>query len=89
VPSATRPPSGCPFRTRCWKATDICATEMPAPETSAAGSGLVHEFRCYHPVPAGTGDAELVQLARSATRTTTPDGSSDNGSSQPNVEETA
>ena len=89
VPSATRPPSGCPFRTRCWKATDICATEMPAPETGAAGSGMVHEFRCYHPVPAGTGDAELVQLARSATRTTTPDGSSDNGSSQPNVEETA
>nr|BFE84254.1 ATP-binding cassette domain-containing protein [Planobispora longispora] len=29
VPSATHPPSGCPFRTRCWKATDECATEFP------------------------------------------------------------
>jgi len=29
VPSATHPPSGCPFRTRCWKADEVCASEMP------------------------------------------------------------
>ncbi|MEU8484531.1 MULTISPECIES: ABC transporter ATP-binding protein [unclassified Streptomyces] len=57
VPSATHPPSGCPFRTRCWKADAACAEAMPGFETSGDG----HRFRCHHPVREGQSTHELVQ----------------------------
>ncbi|AKJ13299.1 peptide ABC transporter ATP-binding protein [Streptomyces incarnatus] len=47
VPSATRPPSGCPFRTRCWKADGVCAGAMP---DFSAASRPGHRYRCHHPV---------------------------------------
>jgi peptide/nickel transport system ATP-binding protein len=48
VPSAVHPPSGCPFRNRCWRASEQCAREMPG---FTAGTGTPgHAFRCWHPV---------------------------------------
>ncbi|MEV5322496.1 oligopeptide/dipeptide ABC transporter ATP-binding protein, partial [Streptomyces sp. NPDC052687] len=48
VPSPISPPSGCRFRTRCWKATDKCATEEP-PLTRAAGNREGHLTACHYP----------------------------------------
>ncbi|MFD7640104.1 ABC transporter ATP-binding protein [Kitasatospora sp. NPDC059795] len=48
IPSPANPPSGCRFRTRCWKAEERCATEVPllAAPTLLTGDAR-HDSACH------------------------------------------
>ena len=56
VPSPIDPPSGCHFRTRCWKATEVCAVDVPR-----FSGDPDHTYACHHPIetPVELGDAPL------------------------------
>lgn len=55
VPSPISPPSGCRFRTRCWKAEDICGSDPPA---------LVNRPGVDHPVACHFATIELPTVER-------------------------
>jgi peptide/nickel transport system ATP-binding protein len=48
IPSASDPPPGCPFHTRCWRASEECGQAFPAQRTTASG-----EYFCFHPLDGG------------------------------------
>jgi peptide/nickel transport system ATP-binding protein/oligopeptide transport system ATP-binding protein len=50
LPSASNPPSGCRFRTRCWRADELCAAVVPPLEPAGDGGRSV---ACHHPLDLG------------------------------------
>jgi oligopeptide/dipeptide ABC transporter ATP-binding protein len=61
VPSPANPPSGCRFRTRCWKADEYCAQETPALERRAAHP---HPSACHYAEEVGSGGGGRVEDPR-------------------------
>ncbi|MFD5083015.1 ABC transporter ATP-binding protein [Kitasatospora sp. NPDC058201] len=57
VPSPANPPSGCRFRTRCWKAQEKCALETPLLAVPAWLDGLAaHDSACHFAAERGPGE---------------------------------
>lgn len=51
APALDQLPSGCAFRTRCARATAICATVPPLATVDERGASGERSLRCFHPVP--------------------------------------
>jgi oligopeptide/dipeptide ABC transporter ATP-binding protein len=64
VPSPINPPSGCRFRTRCWKAQDICAEQEPP--LLQIGDGPGHQAACHFAQPYDSAIHDAAKIQREA-----------------------
>jgi len=64
VPSPVNPPSGCRFRTRCWKAAEICATTVPPLIEHAPGQLAA----CHFAAPPAQSIVAEIQPSSGASR---------------------
>ena len=59
-PSATSPPTGCRFHTRCWKAQALCQDVPPKPQTLRAE----HQVACHFPETDASSQQVLLSTRR-------------------------
>ncbi|HYJ69834.1 MAG TPA: dipeptide ABC transporter ATP-binding protein [Nocardioidaceae bacterium] len=64
VPSPINPPSGCRFRTRCWKAQDICAEQEPP--LLQIGDNPGHQAACHFSEPYDSAIHDAAKITRAA-----------------------
>jgi peptide/nickel transport system ATP-binding protein len=63
IPSPINPPSGCRFRTRCMRASELCEHQVPALVSFDSG----HLAACHHPLRESTEPGETTVVIRSTT----------------------
>ncbi|MEO6124862.1 MAG: ABC transporter ATP-binding protein [Ilumatobacteraceae bacterium] len=62
LPSAIEPPSGCRFRTRCWRAEQRCADTEPLLIGNVQGNDIGHLVACHFPGADGRAAVDIAAV---------------------------